>query len=279
VSYHAYRSGERVYRVLGGKVYQAIERENQRTLKKHELDYVKTHLVALDFVLEHPEYGYLDTEAEKVAFLENTYGVGREILPVKQYRAKNSGKVTPHYFVDGFPMFVNARSSPPLVTFTYVVAGAVTLEGFRTHLRAYFRMFQALPSFEFIYIAPTVRLFRAAESEFHRVLYGRGGPSTPVDVLEYFQLRKAWDAKERVASADVVLLKEAQQLFASSKTEEVYQKWRTGGVGDDEVLRVGSQSTESPNGAFRTVLSGSSLKAFSDLIGRDVESQAERGAQ
>jgi hypothetical protein len=279
VTYYAYRSGERVYRVLARKVYQAIERENQRTRMSHELDYVKTHLVALDFVLEHLEYGYLDTEAEKVAFLENTYGVGREILPVKQYRAKNSGKITPHYFVDCFPMFVNVRSSSPLVTFTYVAAGAVTLHGFRTHLRAYFRMFHALPSFEFIYIAPTTRLFRAAESEFHRVLYGRGGPPTRVNVLEYFQLRKAWDAKERVASADVVLLKEAQQRYAGSKTEEVYQKWRSGVVGDDEVLQVGSQSTESRNGAFRTVLSGSSLKVFGDPIGSNVESRAEKDGQ
>jgi hypothetical protein len=279
VSYHAYRSGERVYRVLARKVYQAIERENLRTRKKHELDYVKTCLVALDFVLGHPEYAYLDTEAEKVAFLENTCGVGRETLPVKQYRARNSAAVTPRYFVDRFPMFVNAGSSSALVTFTYVAAGAVTLDGFRTHLRAYFRMFQALPGFEFIYIAPTARLFRAAESEFHHVLYGRGGPSAPVNVLEYFQLRKAWDAKERVASADVVLLKEAQQLYASSKTEEVYQKWRSGVVGDDEAMRVGSQSTESRKGAFRTVLSGSSLKVFSDPIGSDVESRAETDAQ
>jgi hypothetical protein len=173
---------------------------------------------------------------------------------------------------------VNARSSSPLVTFTYVAAGAVSLDGFRTHLRAYSRVFQALPSFEFIYIAPTVRLFRAAESEFHHVLYGRGGPSTTVNVLEYFQLRKAWDDKERVASADVVLLKEAQRHYAGSKTEEVYQKWRSGGVGDDEVMRVGSRSTESGKGAFRTVLSGSSLKVFSDPIGSDVESWAERDA-
>jgi hypothetical protein len=277
-SYQAYRSGERVYRVLAGKVYQAIERANLRTLMRHELDYVKTRLVALDFVLGHPEYSYLDTEAEKVAFFENTCRVGRETLPVKQYRAKNSGKITPHYFVDRFPMFVNAGSSSPLVTFTYVAAGAVTLGGFRTHLRMYFRMFQALPSFEFIYIAPTSRLFRAAESEFHRVLYGPGGPSTPVNVLKYFQLRKAWDAKERVVSADVVLLKEAQQRYAGSATEEVYRKWRSGVVGDDEVMQVGSQSTESRKGAFRTVLSGSSLKVFSDPIGSDVESRAERDA-
>ena len=53
-TFHAYRSGGRVYHVFARKLYQAIERENLRTRKKHELEYVKTRLVALDFVLAHP---------------------------------------------------------------------------------------------------------------------------------------------------------------------------------------------------------------------------------
>ena len=54
---------------------------------------------------------------------------------MKQYRARRSAEVTPRYFVDRFPMFVDRMSSPPVVTFTYVDAGAVTLEAFGTHLR------------------------------------------------------------------------------------------------------------------------------------------------
>jgi hypothetical protein len=153
-------------------VYQAIERENLRTRKKHELEYVKTRLVALDFVLGHPEHCYLKTESEKVAFFEKQRNVSRETLPVKQYRARRSAEITPRYFVDRFPMFVDRMSSPPVVTFTYVDAGAVTLEAFGTHLRAYLGLFQALPKLEFIYLAPTARLFRAAESEFYHTLHG-----------------------------------------------------------------------------------------------------------
>ena len=67
-TYRAYRSGGRVYHVFARKVYQAIERENLRTRKKHELEYVKTRLAALDFVLAHLQQRYLETEAEKVAF-------------------------------------------------------------------------------------------------------------------------------------------------------------------------------------------------------------------
>ncbi|MGC1618563.1 MAG: hypothetical protein WA765_08735, partial [Candidatus Acidiferrum sp.] len=209
-TFHAYRSGGRVYHVFARKIYHAIGRENLRTRKKHELEYVKTRLVALDFVLRHLQQRYLETEAEKVAFFENEYNVGREALPVKQYRARKSADVTPRYFVDRFPMFVHPESGSPVMTFTYIDAGAVTLDGFGTHLRAYLALFQALPSFEFIYISPTRRLFQAAESEFHHALYSQQGSAKPVRILDYFQLRKTWDARARVASADVVLLKQAQ---------------------------------------------------------------------
>jgi hypothetical protein len=245
-------------------VYQAIERENLRTRKKHELEYVKTRLVALDFVLGHPENRYLETEAEKVAFFEKEWNVSRGTLPVKQYRARRSAQITSRYFVDRFPMFVDRLSLPPVVTFTYVDAGAVTLEAFGTHLRAYLRLFQALPKLEFIYLAPTGRLFQMAESEFHHVLYGVRDHAKSVNLLDYFRVRKAWEVKERVASAEVVLLKEAQARYAGRLFEELYEKWRGGVIADTEVARHAEQVEPSRNGGFRTMVCGSSLSVFSD---------------
>lgn len=166
------------------KVYQAIERENLRTRKKHELEYVKTRRVALDFVLGQPQRHHLETEPEKVNFFANRCNVGLEILPVKQYRARKSAEITPRYFVGRFPMFVSSTWATPTLTFTYVDEGAVTLDGFVTNLRAYLRLFRALPRFEFIHIAPSTRLFKPAESEFHHVLYGRRAPSTSVNILD-----------------------------------------------------------------------------------------------
>jgi hypothetical protein len=109
------------------------------------------------------------------------------------------------------------------------------------------------------------------------VLYRRREQSTSVNILGYFRLRKAWDAKERVASADVVLLKETQLRYVGSKIENLYTKWRQGIVGDDEVMRDASQSVEPGNTIFRTVVCGSSLKVFSDPFGCDVESSMEGG--
>lgn len=274
-TFRAYRSGGRVYHLFARKLYQAIERENLRTRKKHELEYVKTRLVALDFVLAHSEYHYLETEAEKLEFFARDYSLGREILPVKLYRARNSADVTPRYFVDRFPIFVNIHSAPALTTFTYIDAGAITTESFVTHLKAYFPLFRALPTLELIYIAPTPRLFETAKAEFNRIIYGRHQHAKSLPLLDYFRLRKAWDGKERVASADVVLLKEAQSRYSSNGTEELYKKWLSGRASNDELLRPESQQVVPGKATFRTVVCGTSLKVFSDPKEVDAESSSD----
>jgi len=274
-NYHVYRSGGRVYHLIARKLYQAIERANLLIDKTRQLDYVKTHLIALDFVLGHPKHRYLEMELDKIAYFKTEYKIGRETLPVKQYRSPNSSEWTPRHFVDRFPMFVNSLPPSPVVTFTYVDAGAVTLDGFETHLRAYLRLFQALPRFEFIYLSPTARMFRAAESAFHRVLHGRRRPYISVAMLDYFRLRKSWDSRERVASADVILLEEAQQHYVGGLTEELYEKWRQGVIADDEVTRNTSASSERVNGAFSTLVCGSSLTVFGDPVGSVTERRAE----
>jgi hypothetical protein len=162
-------------------------------------------------------------------------------------------------------------------TFSYVDAAAVTLDGLGTHLRAYLSLFRALPQFDFLYLAPTPRLFEAAKSEFAHVFYGRRGGSPTASVLEYFRLRKAWDSKERVTSAGVVLLKEAQAHYGGGEIEELYDKWRNGIVGDEEVTRVGNAGRELGTGTFRAAVCASSLKVFSDPVGNATESWAETG--
>jgi hypothetical protein len=256
-------------------VYQAIDRENLRTRKKHELEYVKTRLVALDFVLGHPLYRFLEIELDKVVFFENAWNVKKECLPMKEYRARRSADFTIRYFVDRFPMFVDGQSSPPVPTFTYVEAGAVTLEAFGTHLRAYLRLFQALPQFEFVYLAPTPRLFHAAEAEFSAALNGRRSHAKPVSVIKYFRVRKAWEARDRVASADVVLLKEAQAQYVGVKVEGLYEKWRQGTITDSEVTQ--SMELASPSGkyVFRAMVCGSSLSVFNDVRRNGVETSRE----
>ena len=271
-TYRAHRSGERVYHLFARKLYQAIDRENLRTRKKHELEYVKTRLVALDFVLAHPEHRYLEAEADRVAFFEQECGVGRAILPVKMYRARRSADVIPRYFVDRFPLFLNGNQ----LTFTYVEAGAVALDAFGTHLRAYLGLFEVLPAFDFLYIAPTARLFQAAESEFQKIVNGRRSGTKSVSLLDYFRLRKVWDAKERVPSTDVLLLKEARDRYAAKTFEDLYDRWQKGVSCDTDIIQAAEHSSYAQRGVFRTIVCGVSLKVFTDPVAKRAEFYAER---
>jgi hypothetical protein len=99
-----------------------------------------------------------------------------------------------------------------------------------------------------------------------------------MNVMEYFRVRKAWDAKERVASAEVVLLKEAQARYAGRKLEELYEKWRQGAIADAEVMQSGEQACPSLKRVFRAIVSGSSLRVFTDPRGNDAENWTEYGS-
>jgi hypothetical protein len=118
-------------------------------------------------------------------------------------------------------------------------------------------------------------LFQAAESEFYHTLHGVRDHAKSVSVLDYFRIRRAWEAKERVASADVVSLKETQARYAGRQFDELYEKWRQGTVADTEVTRHAGQVGPSLNGRFRTMLCGSSLSVFSDPRGNGAENCGE----
>jgi len=266
-TYRAYRSGERVYHLFSRKLYQAMDRENFRTRKKHELEYVKTRLVTLDFVLGHLQHHYFETEAEKVGFFEREYGIARAVLPVKLYRGRRTVDVTPRYFVDRFPLFLSGYR----LTFTYVEAGAVVLDAFGTHLRAYLGLFEALPAFDFLYIAPTARLLQAAESEFQQIVSGRKPERKCLSLLDYFRLRKAWDARQRVPSADVISLKEASEQYARKTIEDLYERWQKGVASDAEINQTRDRPTTGPRAVFRAFVCGASLKVFTDPLGKRPE--------
>ncbi len=92
-----------------------------------------------------------------------------------------------------------------------------------------------------------------------------------MSVLDYFRLRKAWDAKERVASAGVVLLKEAKSLYAGKQYQELYERWSKGTATDSEVMGAAHLYKDTKRVTFRTFLCGASLKVFLDPLARSAE--------
>lgn len=259
---HTYQSGERVYHVFSRKVFHSIGHDNLRTRRKHQLDYIKTRLMALDFVLSNQAHHYLETEAEKVPFFVERLGVSRLVLPSRVYTSMASSRSTTRYFVDRFPLYIKDGSpSSPVVTFTYLDPGFATLQGFTSHLRSYTGLFQSLREFHLVYVATSDHGFQAARLEFSRLV--QGGISCPRKdcFIRYFALRRAWEAGGRVEAADVVFLNAAKNQFRGEGVEALYQKWCQGITQETDFARFLRPESEL-RGTISTLAGGESLSVF-----------------
>ena len=262
-TYHTYPSGGRVYHIFSRKVYKAIGRDDLRTRRNHQLEYIKTRILVLDFVLSNLGCEYLETEAEKVPFFESRFNLSLALLPAKTYTSKLSRDSSLRFFVDRFPIFLRvASASTPRLTFTYMDAGAATIQGFGTHLQAYRELLRRLPAFEFIYVAPTERFFAAAGSEFSRSVLGRPRSPSKDQLLRYFRLRKTWEAGDRVSAADVVFLNAAKRDFDGEEIDSQYRKWIEGTILDSDVVHRAVSEKPQVQGTFLAEKYGSSLSVF-----------------
>jgi hypothetical protein len=141
-------------------------------------------------------------------------------------------------FVDKFPLFFSPDSSPPpVVTFSFVDPGLLSVASFETYLLAYGSLFSALPSLRFVYIATRPTHFASARTVFLTMM--RRAPNTdPGDeVLRYFMLRKLWEAKQygNLNNDDLDFLNRATKRFDDAPTDILYQQWALGRVSSDAV--------------------------------------------
>ncbi len=261
-SFQTYQSGARVYHVFSRKIFKAIDRDNLRTRRKHQLDHVKSRLMALDFVLSNLEHQYLETEAEKVPYFETKLNVKRGLLPSRTYSSKVSPQQTIRYFVDRFPIYVSDTSSAiPLVTLTYMDPGFATVQGFSTHIQAYRGLLRSLPRFELVYVSDTERPFATARAEFARA-FSANAHGTKADLIRYFDLRKAWQARQRVSAGDVVFLNATKKRFHGQTVESLYQKWCRGIADEAQFKEALGVPETAVGGTLTTLRGGDSLTIF-----------------
>jgi len=227
-----------VYHLFSRIVYRAIDRENLRNRRAHSLEHIRTRLVALDFVLAHLQYEYLETEDDKLNYFCQQLDIPKELLPRKRYSGAVHNRTTERYFVDKFPMFLCSGSlSPPVVTFTFVDPGLGILDSFKTHLLAYGSLFEALSEVRLVYVSPRPTQFEIARKIFLATA-GRPPKKDPGDeILRYFRLQKLWDERKygKLTTDDMEFLHLSDKRYARHRCQRLYPSWRDGIVSDDYV--------------------------------------------
>jgi hypothetical protein len=255
----------RVYYLFSRLVYRAIGREHLRNRREHSVEHMRTKLAILDFVLAHLDYRYLETEDDKVGYFCRDLGIARFVLPVKHYTGAIRERTTARHFVDKFPMFFSSESSsPPVVTFSFVDPGLLSLASFDTHLFAYSSLFSALPHVRFVYIATRSTHFEAARELFELTAPRVTNPDPGVEGLRYFTYRRDWENKEyaKLDVKQVEFLKNATERCRDPRIEALYRPWLLGQIPVNAVTEEFRRLAPRRNVSFRTELVDGQIALF-----------------
>ena len=258
---HRLARGGTVYHLFSHKIYRQIGREFPSKRHEHELHYIHARIAMLDFVLANPDVDYFETEADKVAYFLKEMAVAAYHLPSKSYGRGNASKPTVRYFVDQFPMFLQARlEEPRLITFTYLQGAEVNLSGFVHHLQMYLPLFRELSEFRFLFLARSEAHFLKASELFRTHVAILLEPAPAEDLLRYFTIRKAWDLGEydSLGEAELIFRNLAKERFAGARFEHYYRAWRAGRVSEAELQDEFRGSDKTHKTHFETLI----LKAF-----------------
>ncbi len=248
VSAQRYTRKSLVYHIHSRRLFAAIGKHYLRHRREHELDHIKAQLLALDFILTHPENDYFETAKRKRQYFTETLKLDSALFTSEDARRKH---IT---FSDGFPMFLACPSPelPAVVTFTYVDSGYWNLDPYVAHLRRYRPLFQQLPSFQFIYISTSTRLQGEARELFSLLIKREGLP----DLLRYFDVRTKWNRKQYglVTDADLIFRNEAKRRFTGPRFETLYRLWCRNQLPGDIAIQETPPLPASERIRFRAVI-------------------------
>jgi len=263
----------RIYHIQSTLIYRAVGHRNLCNRREHSVEYLRTKLAILDFVLAHLDYRYFATEAEKVDYFCSKLGVSRAILPAKRYSGAIHQKTTDRYFVDKFPLFfVPESSSPPVITFSFVDPGLITLASFETHLLAYGTLFAALPFLRFAYIAIRSTHFESARKLFFTMTQRASNIDAGEQVLRYFTLRKLWETKQygKLNDDDLEFLNRATKQYNDALTDIRYYEWLQGRASSDMIGAEFRDLAPKQEASFRTELVDGQTTLFQPSVTRRV---------
>ena len=247
-----------IYHLYSRTLYGPIEKDNLRNRRKHSFEFIRTRLVLLDFILANRGLDYFETERDKVAFFCEKLGVAKDFLPARVYEGGPETRPTIRYFVDKFPLFLAPSSPdfPPVVTLSYVDSGVVTLSSFVTHLGAYQSLFRQLPSFRFLYIAPTAAQFGKAKQRFDALVKRPLESDMSTEVLRYFAVRQRFEKREYLVpvTEDFEFLNDARSRFHGDRFERLYRAWLAGTLSEKELRQEFCQAEPHRRIFFETCL-------------------------
>lgn len=157
-----YKQGWQVYHLYSRPVYRLFgDAESQLRRRKGD-GYIRSRLMALDYVLENEGQHFLASAAERVHF----FGHVRNLSP--DFFEQEDGSLQP--ILSAMPIGLADRQHPAqsLVRFVFVDEGLVTTERFLRFLSVSKPLLCAIGHFELVYVSNVEANFTSAKAAFWR---------------------------------------------------------------------------------------------------------------
>jgi hypothetical protein len=247
-----------VYHLRSRQIYEAIGKTHLRNRREHELDYIKTRLLALDFILANPEDRYFETAEEKRRYFIERFKLSQSLFSPSNEHGK---AIT---FSEAFPLCV-AYPAPdymPVVTFTYVDPEHRNLDRYIAHLRTYRPLFRQLSSFQFVYISTAAGLQQEAGELFSFLVEGRGLS----DLTRYFDIQAKWDRRRYslVTEDDMIFRHQAAKRFNGEIFHTLFRLWSRNQLPTDFRAESTTNRTNTQKVLFRAVTVPGQEAVFGD---------------
>jgi hypothetical protein len=228
-----FREDRHLFRLQSKVIYEALGEEDNRNRREHQPSTVRLRLMGLDFILEHSEYQYLMTQEERLSYFFEQRGTDAEGLPARFFRS--NGKLTTRYFPDGFPQFVNGEN-PPAVSFVYVDDAQLSTDAFRSYLRNYRKLFEALGALHLIFLTTSPDRFVIGQKVLARFLARVCESATPAmdlnRLLAHFPHRSLLEKRETriLNTAQINALAEDIHTLCGPHIDHLYNVWKQSGA-------------------------------------------------
>ncbi len=208
-------------------LYDAIGKGELRNRRNHEIRHIRARLLALDYILAHPEDDHFETAEAKWRYLVKAVKAPEGIFGPETDEPES---IT---FPDRFPVSLSrsVAESTPVVIFTYVDSERVGLGPFIKHLRTYRRLFAALLHFQFVYVSTASKEQEEAAELFALLIQGTG----LADLKRYFDLKTKWDNEQygQVSNDELIFLSESRKRYTGEVFATLYYLWKRNQLPND----------------------------------------------
>ena len=196
---------------------------------------ITARLMALDYVLDHPQFQFLGTDDERLTSLDRL-GVDRLWLPQQRYLGHRATVPRLRYFVDAGPLAIaRATAGAETLVVAFIDDAPQTAVSFARFLAVYRGLFAQLSAWQVVFVTqdparvdPATRTFDHVLATPMAVPYSKGALET---FEEYARLRHAFERKQwsTLQKAGLDRLSVLRRMYVDAHWERLFGQWEQRG--------------------------------------------------